>query len=265
MYHYFGNPPGHGDPERLFVTAAGLHAQLDRLRRWGWQPLDLDGYLAALDGEPVPRRSFLVTIDDGHTSVVDVAAPALAAAGVPSVLFVCPALLGGTACWSRYYPTEPLAPAERLADLPGLGMELGLHGLDHTRMTELEDAAVPDQVVGARDALEAATRVKPRAFAYPFGTHDERARRAVAAAGYAVAFAVAREGGRFAADRIFVRGDESSLLFRWKLTGAYRLVSRAAGRVPRLRRAVRTAVRALRGIKPPPESPPGRQPDRKVA
>jgi peptidoglycan/xylan/chitin deacetylase (PgdA/CDA1 family) len=264
MYHFFGEPSGHGDPERLFVTAAGLHAQLDRLRRWGWQPLDLDGYLAALDGKPVPRRSFLLTIDDGHASVVDVAAPALAAAGVPSVLFVCPALLGGTSRWSCFYPTEPLAPAERLADLPGLGMELGLHGLDHTRLTDVDDAALPDHVVGARDALLVATGARARAFAYPYGTHDERACRAVAVAGYAVAFAVAREGGRYAADRIFVRGDESTLVFRWKLTAAYRLVSRAAGRIRRLRRAVRIAVWTLRGVKPTPQPPPASQPERKA-
>jgi peptidoglycan/xylan/chitin deacetylase (PgdA/CDA1 family) len=246
MYHFFGDPPGDGDPERLFVSREGLVAQLDRLRRWGWRPLDLDGYLAALAGAPVPRRSFLLTIDDGHASVADVAAPVLAAAGVPSVLFACPALLGDRARWSRFYPAEPLATAEQLAALPGLGMELGLHGLDHTRMAGLAAGALDEHVVGARHALEAATGVRARAFAYPYGTHDAPAREAVAAAGYGVAFAVAREGGRFAVDRIFVRGDEPAPVFRWKLSGAYRWMSRVAGRVPRLRRAVRTAVTPLR-------------------
>ena len=247
MYHYFGDAGGR-DPEKLFVTRAGLLEQLARLRRWGWTPLDLDGYIAALDGAPVPRRSFLLTIDDGHVSVLDVAAPVLEAAGVPSVLFVCPGLLGDRARWSHYYPTEPLAPAEKVAVQPARGMELGLHGLDHTRMISLDNAALRTHTVDAAKMLEVVTGAKARAFAYPYGTHDERARQAVESAGFAVAFAVAREAGRFAADRVFVRGDEPAIVFRWKLSAAYRQLSRIAGRVSSLRRAVRTAVRWLRGI-----------------
>jgi len=86
MYHYFGDAPG-ADPERLFVTRRMFSAQLDHLQRRGWQALTLDEYLAALDGAPTPRRSYLLTIDDGHESVASIAAPVLAAAGIPSVLF----------------------------------------------------------------------------------------------------------------------------------------------------------------------------------
>jgi anti-sigma regulatory factor (Ser/Thr protein kinase) len=140
MYHYFGAPPG-PDPEKLFVDRPMFEAQLDHLDRTGWRALSLDEYLAALDGAPTPRRSFLLTIDDGHESVGRLAAPLLAERGIPSVLFVCPGLLGDHARWTPPYREERLSPAADLRALPGLGMELGVHSWNHTRMVDL-DAAV---------------------------------------------------------------------------------------------------------------------------
>ncbi len=260
MYHYFGDAPG-ADPERLFVGEGAFAAQLDHLRRRGWQPLSLDGYLAALDGAPTPRRSYLLTIDDGHESVARVA-PLLAAAAVPSVLFVCPGRLGDRARWSEAYPHERLLSADELRDLTRAGVELGVHGWDHTRMAGMDDATLERHVAEARAALEAATAVRARAFAYPYGTHDAAARRAVAAAGYRTAFAVARENGRFAVDRVFVQSTDSLPAFRLKLSRGYRLLSRAGGRAWRLRHAVRAAVAfarhaAGRGPDRPPQARAG--------
>ncbi|WP_345602653.1 sugar transferase [Pseudonocardia adelaidensis] len=245
MYHYFGDAPG-ADPEQLFVREEAFAAQLSHLRRRGWHPLTLDEYLAALDGAPTPRRSYLVTIDDGHESAVRIAAPALRAAGVPSVLFVCPDRVGGRAEWTAAYSGERLAPAEELKGLPDLGMELGVHGADHTRMAGMDDSTLRVHVADARNRLEATTGVRARAFAYPYGTHDPAARAAVAAAGYDVAFAVAREHGRFAVDRVFVRSTDSLLRFRFKLSTPYRLISRVGGRAWRLRHAVRGIGARLR-------------------
>jgi peptidoglycan/xylan/chitin deacetylase (PgdA/CDA1 family) len=245
MYHYFGAAPG-PDPERLFVDVPAFTAQLDHLQRGGWRALTLDGYLAALDGAPTPRRSYLLTIDDGHESVGRLAAPLLHERGIPSVLFACPGLAGGCASWTRAYTQERLTAAADLAGLPALGMELGVHSWDHLRLAGRDAATLEVQVVAARAALEAATGVAARAFAYPYGTHDLAARSAVAAAGFDVAFAVAREHGRFAVDRIFVQSTDSLAAFRGKLSGGYRLVSRAGGRAWRLRHGVRAVTHRVR-------------------
>ena len=94
MYHNFGPPPPGGDPEHLFVGVDTFRSHLALLRKRGWRALSLTEFLATLDGTPAPRKSFLVTIDDGHESVLRDAAPILAEAGMPSVLFVPPTLLG---------------------------------------------------------------------------------------------------------------------------------------------------------------------------
>jgi peptidoglycan/xylan/chitin deacetylase (PgdA/CDA1 family) len=245
MYHYFGDAPG-ADPERLFVDRQAFAAQLDHLRRTGWRALSLDEYLAAVDGAPTAARSYLLTIDDGHESVGRVAAPLLAEFGVPSVLFVCPGLLGDHARWSRPYSGEQLSRPDELRALPAIGMELGVHSWDHTRMVGMDGAALETHARRSRAALEAVTGVSARAFAYPYGTHDLAARTAVAAAGYDVAFAVAREHGRFAVDRVFVQSTDSLLAFRMKLSSGYRMASRVGGRAWKVRHRARAVAARVR-------------------
>jgi peptidoglycan/xylan/chitin deacetylase (PgdA/CDA1 family) len=254
MYHFFGEAPATGDPEGLFVRREALVEQLAWLRRRGWTALTLDEYLAALDGAPVPRRSYLVTIDDGHESVLEIAAPILAEAGVPSVLYVPPGLLGGTVCWSsssRAYMRERLLTADQLREVLATGMELGVHGHDHTRMQGMDPATAELHTLGARTQLEGEMGVRADTFAYPFGTWDPASRRSVAQAGYRAAFAVAREGGRFAIDRLGVYRTDSLTAFRLKLSLPYRLVSRVAGRTWRLRHLVRDTVRSVSGATTP--------------
>ena len=245
MYHYFGRPPG-ADPEKLFVERETFVAQLDHLQSSGWRALNLDEYLAALDGVPTPRRSYLLTIDDGHESAGRVAAPLLAERGIPSVLFVCPGLLGDRARWAQAYPDEALWSAEQLRALPELGMELGLHSWDHTRMVGMTDAVLDVHVRKAHAALQAAAGVSAPAVADPVGPPHLAARSAVADAGFDVAFAVAREHGRFAVDRVFVQSTDTMAAFRLKLSGGYRAISRAGGRAWRVRHLVRATVAKAR-------------------
>ena len=247
MYHNFGDPPPTGDPENLFVPVETFRAHLRLLRERGWRALSLGEFLAVLDGAPPPRKSFLITIDDGHESVLRTAAPILAEEQVPSVLFVPPGVLGGPVTWNPAYAAEQLSSKAEIATLAGTGMEIGVHGYDHERMAGMDEGTLEKNVVRARDEVaEMMGGQRPRSFAYPYGTHDANARRALAEAGYAVGFAVAREHGRFAVDRIFVKGTDSLLMFRFKLSFAYRVASRVGGRMPWLRHRVRAVLKLVK-------------------
>jgi peptidoglycan/xylan/chitin deacetylase (PgdA/CDA1 family) len=247
MYHNFGRPRQGADPENLFVEVETFRAHLALLRKRGWRALSLDEFLATLDGTPAPRRSFLLTIDDGHESVLREAAPILAEAGIPSVLFVPPAVLGGPITWNPAYGDELLSAKSEIATLAGTPMEVGVHSWDHSRMFGMDAGQLDLHVERAMAEVEAMMGYRPRSFAYPFGTHDGPAREAMAGAGYAVSFAVAREHGRFAVDRIFVKGADSPRMFLFKLSLAYRFASRVGGRAPWLRHKVRAVLDLLRG------------------
>lgn len=248
LYHNFGPAPAGGDPSGLFVEVATFRAQLALLRGRGWRALSLGEFLATLDGAPAPRRSFLVTIDDGHESVPRDASAVLAEAGVPSVLFVPPSALGGPITWNPAYAQERLCDRTEIAALAGTGMEIGVHGWDHTRMLGMDADQLDLHARRALDEVHALVGYRPRCFAFPYGSHDAPARAALADAGYAVGFAVGREHGRYAVDRISVRGSDSPAMLLLKLSLAYRLAARFAGRTPwlRHRHKLRAVPRLLR-------------------
>jgi peptidoglycan/xylan/chitin deacetylase (PgdA/CDA1 family) len=239
MYHAFGAPPGGADPYDLFLPMANLEQQLDLLLQGGWRALDLDDYLTALDTGS-GTGSFHVTIDDGFAAVPQLAAPALAARGVPSTLFVLPGLVGGTSAWLDQMPDAPMASADELAALPAQGMTLGVHGHDHTAVTGLGPDDLDRQTRQARDAVTTLAGAVPRAFAYPFGWHDEPARAAVRDAGFDIGFSLYDDVGRHAVSRADVKPTDGLATFCAKLIPAYRRVWQAAGRVGPIRRALRT-------------------------
>lgn len=234
MYHAFGSRPAHEDVHNLFVPVQDLERQVRHVAR-RCRPLDLDGFLAAMRTGSWPRRWVLVTIDDGYASTVEVAAPLLARHGVPAVAFVCSGHLGGTATWLPSMADEPLLTADQVRELPGFGIEVGSHGVDHDPVIGLGSEDLRFQVGGSAEALADLVGLRPRVFSYPGGAHDAATRRAVREAGYEAGFAASRGEGRFAIPRRSINARDSFTSFRAKLTPGFTAVERSLG-APPLRR-----------------------------
>jgi peptidoglycan/xylan/chitin deacetylase (PgdA/CDA1 family) len=250
MYHAVGGRPAVLDPYHHFVPVAALRAQLCWLLDRGWRPLRLADYLADyLDdrraGQPADRsagRRFLVTFDDGYRSVHDLALPLLAELGVPATVFLCAGLFGGVSEWTPELPPEPLVTREQAHALRAAGLDIGLHGMDHTLLAGLPDAELHRQTAGAADLLGAELGQRPEAFAYPCGVHDERARAAVAAAGMRVGFATYRGTGRYAVPRVDVNATDTRRTFRLKTLRGYPRLRGLTGAVPGLRPTLHALV-----------------------
>jgi peptidoglycan/xylan/chitin deacetylase (PgdA/CDA1 family) len=238
MYHGFGRRSAATDPHNLFVPEEALDWQLPAIAADG--PLDLDRWLTAAG-----RRGsgVLVTIDDGYESTLDTAAPRLARAGIPAVLFVPPGLLGATSAWMPEMPHERLLAPDRLRELADYGIEVGAHGFDHTDMVGLTPAELVRHTTDAATALADLTGVRPRAFAYPRGLHDDAARAAVRDAGYVVAFAVYEGAGdRWAVRRADINALDTRRTFALKRRPWYPHAKNLADRAPALRRGLHRVV-----------------------
>ncbi|GAB2451811.1 hypothetical protein GCM10027062_35790 [Nocardioides hungaricus] len=242
MYHGFTERRRDDDPENLFVEVERLEQQLSWLLDQGWRALDLDGYLAwlAAGRRPGPR-AFLVTIDDGFTSVLDLAVPVLERLGVPALLYVPADLVGGTARWLPRPADQALLDADALRHLHDRPLvELGAHGADHTDLRRRTPLELEHQVRRAHDTLAELTGARVRSFAYPFGGHDHAARSAVAAVGFEVGFSVFDDVGRHAISRIDVNATDSLGSFRLKVRlPHYRRWWTVLERAPVVRRHVR--------------------------
>lgn len=255
MYHGFTEQSRRDDPENMFVTLAEFERQLDHLHDHGWEPLDLDGFLAAAGGAR-KGKSFLVTIDDGLESVGTLAVPALRARAVPAVVFVPAGLVGGTADWLPQPPGERLLDSERLRAIAQDGVEIGAHAFEHIDMRGLDSRELDRQTAQACEVLAELTGSPIRAFAYPFGAHDSRAREAVARAGCLVGFSVFEDDGLLAVSRVDVNATDTMMSFRLKLLPGYRIWWRALGRAAVVRRLIRRLV----ARRPPADSDLYREP-----
>lgn len=250
MYHGVGSRPAAADPYNLFVTAAALRAQLRWLLDRGWRPLRLAEYLEQLAGPVRSGRQFLVTFDDGYRSVYDAAMPLLADLGVPATVFLCAGMLGGRSGWMPNLPDEPLVTRAEALALRASGMDIGLHGMEHTILAGLPAAALRRQTGLAAERLQGELGERPAVFAYPYGIHDGPARAAVAAAGIRVAFATYRGAGPLALPRVDVNATDNGRTFSLKTVRAYPRLRQLTGTVPGLRPTVRGLLSGADGALP---------------
>jgi peptidoglycan/xylan/chitin deacetylase (PgdA/CDA1 family) len=122
---------------------------------------------------PATEDAVAITFDDGFVNFSDIAAPRLAAHGLPVTLFVVSGRVGRTNAWNgRPDPGVPqlqLLAWSALAQLGELGVKLGAHTRTHADLTRIDAIAVEDEVSGSADMIERETGVRPTVFAYPYG------------------------------------------------------------------------------------------------
>jgi len=223
-------PPLHPDSYLSRQDFAGL---LDDLAARGIRTLTL---AEALQGKP-PRRSVVLTFDDGCRCFRDHALPELQARGMTATLFTVSGALGGTNHWDREAGerTEELLGAEDLCRLAQAGIEIGSHSRHHRDLTKCSEAELDEELAGSRADLEGVLGAPVRTFCYPYGHVDERARTAARAAGYLAAVSIHAQPGAQAGDpwslpRMIINPGESRFERRLKVSGLYPLWSR----LPRL-------------------------------
>lgn len=190
-------------PDEWSVTPAQLRAHME-IVAGEFQPVPLQkivdhvllqdrGAAGAADME----RAVAVTFDDGFADVAQVAAPILAAHGVPGAAFVAPALLSGAGPDLRegvdrsYAPTRPFLTWDEVRALHGVGWTIGSHSLTHPRLSELGESESLRQLRGSKQALEDFLGVAVDLLAYPYGTAHTvsvRDQRLAAQCGYRAAF-----------------------------------------------------------------------------
>ncbi len=237
--------PGPLDPPPLhlnsYLTRADFAGFLDDLAARGLRTLTC---AEAFQPNP-PRRSVVLTFDDGCRCFRDHAFPELQARGMTATLYVVSGALGGTNHWDRAAGerTEELLGADDLRTLATAGIEIASHSRHHRDLPACSDAELAEEIAGSRADLEALLGAPPQTFCYPYGHVDERTHAAARAAGYGAAVSIhaqpgARPGDPWAWPRLILNPGESRFERRLKLSGLYPLWSR----LPRL-----GILRRLRG------------------
>src|SRR5262245_4493838 len=179
------------DKGKLSLASKTFDAQIKHLHADGFHALSLADFVAFTAGRrQLPRRSILLTFDDGYKSFVQYARPILKDYGFGATLFVYSDFIGaGTALsW------------QELRTLSEQGFDVQAHSKTHQnlRRKEGESETAYARRIEAELGFPLTLFKKnlPRpvdALAYPYGEMDDELIQYVTKYGYAVAFTVRRQ------------------------------------------------------------------------
>ncbi len=234
MYH--GVADVDEDPNLLCVSPSRFAQQMAWLARRGLRGVGIGTLVGAMRAG-CQRGLVGITFDDGYTSVLESALPVLRRHGFGATAYIISDRVGTTNDWDEG-PTWPLMTAGQVRELAAAGIEIGSHAATHMRLAGASPERLAAEVSGSRASLAALLGTEVRGFAYPYGSMDAAARRAVRDAGYEHACAVEAslpEMGLMALPRIYVGQQDDAIRMAAKRLlhkGRIALRSRPGGPAP---------------------------------
>jgi peptidoglycan/xylan/chitin deacetylase (PgdA/CDA1 family) len=178
---------------RMILSAKVFEDQMRYLKSQGYRVINLKEFVEFVSlKRQLPRRSVLLTFDDGYRSFLQYAAPVLKELGFTATLFVYTDYVGAG------------GNAFTWADLKKLqqdGFDVQAHSKSHGDMVRAsgEGASEYDKRLEAELAQPRALFQKnlgfvPEILAYPYGRQDDAVVRRTKERGYTTAFTVRRQG-----------------------------------------------------------------------
>jgi peptidoglycan/xylan/chitin deacetylase (PgdA/CDA1 family) len=175
------------------VTSEQLGAQLDALAKEGFSfvsPAQVEAFYDS--GAPLPRKSALVSFDDGNLDVYANAYPLLRARGIPFAFYVYPNAV------NRGHAVHCVS-WDDLKVMAANGVTVGSHSMSHPILTRppksvadraAYDAWLEREIVGSKAEIERKLGLPVTQFAVPFGAFDRYIYDKIRAAGYTLALNV---------------------------------------------------------------------------
>ncbi|MEP7182625.1 MAG: polysaccharide deacetylase family protein [Betaproteobacteria bacterium] len=225
-YHRFGSRAS-----KLTVTPAAFAAQMDYLAQNGFHVLTFRELGDFLDGKaPLPRKSVMITIDDGYRSTYEVAWPVLRKHGFPATVFL----------YSDFVGAGDALTWPQMKEMTTSGViEIQPHSKSHANLTlrlpDETDAKYRDRTRREVDApigiIQERLGVASATYAYPYGDVNETVVDLLTRQGVRLGVTVTPGGNGFFAypymlRRSMVFGDEGIDAFKTKLVTFVRTAGR---------------------------------------
>jgi peptidoglycan/xylan/chitin deacetylase (PgdA/CDA1 family) len=151
-----------------------------RLAKAGYTGVSARDWWNAHHGGPaLPRKSVVITFDDGYSSITDYALPLLKSLGFRATVFIVTSCIGGNNEWDRAWRQVPLMDADQIRYWAGFGMEFGSHSAKHRDLTQMTPPELERDISLSKDELCRVLGTDVITFAYPYGRNNPTVRRIV--------------------------------------------------------------------------------------
>ena len=190
LYHRFGPVVA----DSMTVKTSVFASQLEYLRVRGYTVIPLRRLVSSLAGKapPLPDRSVVITVDDGHESVFTDLYPLVRRYHIPVTLFIYPSAISN----ARYALTW-----QQLQEMKGSGLvDIQSHTYWHPnfkkekkRLTVQEyENFVHRQLLRSREVLQEKLGGTVDMLAWPYGIYDDELIEDARRAGYVAGFSMVR-------------------------------------------------------------------------
>lgn len=181
MYHYVEYVKDKNDTIRqsLNIEPHIFEAQIKTFKDNGYTFLTASelGYIID-NNRPLPPKSVLITIDDGHDDVDTVILPILKKYHAKATAYII----------TGFIDKPDFMTHAQLVDVINSNLvEIGAHTVDHVALKDKFAPIVTHEVAQSKKDLENEYKIRPVSFAYPNGSFDEQAIKAVKDAGFTTA------------------------------------------------------------------------------
>lgn len=210
MYHsvkYEKNNP-------VRIPKENFEAQMKFLKDNGYTTLSLDELYGFLENNtPVPKKSVVLTFDDGYKDNYETAYPILKKYGFKATIFVI------TNC----IDTGEYLTTEQLKELQANGIDIESHTLNHEKLTTLPYDKQLATLKESKENLEKLLNKEVKYFAYPFGKYNDNTIKATKEAGYKLALTTNgkwsdKSDGILTLDRVYISGTFDINIFQYRIT-----------------------------------------------
>lgn len=155
----------------------------------------------------LPKKSVLITMDDGYRSVYNIAYPILKEFGYTATLFIYTDFVG---------VSKMAITWDQLKEMKADGFMIGSHTIAHSDLTRAQEgepeseflARIKKELYGSKKIIDQKLAQNTFFLAYPFGYYDQRSMQVAKKAGYKVAMSVKRGGNPFFANPLVLRRDQ---------------------------------------------------------
>lgn len=229
MYHMIRDAIPGKKFNSLRVAPRAFEMQIRYLYDQGWHSHTMAEAIA--QKESLPRKSVVITFDDGYQDNLTNALPILKKYGFKATIYLVNDRHDRD--WSGYRKAknegaglkdEPKLSDDEVSELLNSGLiEIGAHTLTHANLKNLHEAESHREICTSKEQIEAQFQTDCQSFAYPFGLYGAKDEKNVADCGYTnavtteVGIADLQTCDPFKIPRVTVSGKDNFFAFLLKL------------------------------------------------
>ncbi|MDD4328745.1 MAG: polysaccharide deacetylase family protein [Aliarcobacter sp.] len=237
-YNWWRLPQSYKKARVLMYHSISEHIENEKHNKWRVKPKDFEKQMKwfydnkwnsftiseLIKLDEIPKKSFIVTFDDGYEDNFINAFPILKKYNFKATIYLVPNQSINN--WEEKNTSilSNLLNNEQILQMQNTGLiEFGSHTLSHVNLSTINDEQLFIELKKSKEEIEKITKKECEAFAYPYGKFNDNIIQSVEEIGYKNATVVKRglfekNDNPFIIKRIGILGTESFVDFLLKVT-----------------------------------------------